>query len=45
MRFNPEVNDQLRMKLLNIKTSFIPLRDKKFTHLIDNFVENKVLLI
>jgi hypothetical protein len=45
MRFNPEMNDQLRMRLLSMKTSFTPLREEKFTKLILNFVANKEKLL
>jgi hypothetical protein len=44
MRFNPEMNEQLRMKLLNIRYCYLPLRDEKFGKLLDNFVVNKVNL-
>jgi hypothetical protein len=40
MRFNPEMNDQLRMKLLSTRISFTPLREEKFTNLLNNFVSN-----
>jgi Ca2+-binding EF-hand superfamily protein len=45
MRFNPDVNDQLRTKLLNLRVSYIPLRDGKFNKLIEDFVSNKEKLI
>lgn len=45
MRFNPELNDQLRMKLLHMKTSFIPLRTEKFVNLIEGFISNKEKLL
>ena len=40
--FNPDLNDQLRMKLLSTRISSIPLREQKFAKLINNFVANKV---
>ena len=41
MSFNPEANEQLRIKLLNQRVAFIPARDEKFGRLIDDFVLNK----
>jgi Ca2+-binding EF-hand superfamily protein len=45
MRFNPELNEQLRNKLLSHKTSFIPLRDEKFVKLIEEFISNRVKIL
>lgn len=41
MGFNPEANEQLRIKLLDQKIVFIPSRDKKFESLIEGLVNNK----
>jgi len=41
MSFNPEANEQLRIKLLDQRVVFIPSRDKKFTNLIDDLIKNK----
>lgn len=38
MSFNPDANDQLRIKLLNQRVVFIPKRDDKFAGLIDNMI-------
>lgn len=45
MQFNPELNDQLRMKLLSMKISYTPLREEKFTRLLNDFVSNRERLI
>ncbi len=45
MQFNPELNEQLRMKLLSVKSSYIPLREEKFGRLLNDFVKNKEKLI
>ncbi len=45
MQFNPELNDQLRMKLLSMKTSYTPLREEKFTRLLNDFVSNREKLL
>ena len=44
MSFNPEANEQLRIKLLDQRVVFIPSRDKKFSNIIDGLVKNKELL-
>ena len=41
LRFNPELNDQLRMKLLCTKISFTPLREEKFARLLNNYISNR----
>jgi hypothetical protein len=42
--FNPDLNDELRMKILGTKMSSLPLREEKFTKLVTNFIANKVNL-
>ena len=43
MKFNPELNIQLRMKLLSMTISFFPLREKKFSSFLEHYVSNKVI--
>ena len=45
MQFNPDLNEQLRMKLLSMKTSYTPLREEKFTRLLNDFVSNREKLL
>ncbi len=45
MQFNPELNDNLRMKLLSMQISYTPLREEKFTRLLKDFVANREKLI
>ena len=45
MKFNPELNIQLRMKLLSMTISFFPLREEKFSRFLDDYVSNKVNII
>jgi hypothetical protein len=45
LRFNPELNDQLRMKLLSTRIAFTPIREEKFARLLDNFIQNREKVI
>jgi len=40
-KFNPEQNEELRMKLLSLQSSYIPLREVKLEKLVDCMIENK----
>lgn len=42
--FNPDINETLRIKLLNQRVVFIPSRDRKFEYLIEDFIKNKELM-
>jgi len=44
-KFNPELNDQLRMKLLSTRIAFTPLGEEKFARLLDNFIQNREKVI
>ncbi len=44
-KFNPEMNDQLRMKLLSTRIAFTPLGEEKFARLLDNFIQNREKVI
>ena len=39
-KFNPDQNGELRMKILSLQSSCMPLRDLKLTRMIDNMIEN-----
>lgn len=41
MSFNPDANEQLRIKLLDQRVVFIPSRDEKFSKIIDDLIKNK----
>lgn len=41
MSFNPDANEQLRIKLLDQRVVFIPSRDQKFTNIIEDLIKNK----
>lgn len=41
-KFNPEMNNQLRMKLLGVNVVFYPRRDEKFENVLNSFIDNKV---
>lgn len=41
MSFNPEANEQLRIRLLDQRIVFIPSRDQKFIKIIDDLIKNK----
>ena len=39
MNFNPEANEFIRRKLMNVREIFVPSRDEKFEKIIDGMVE------
>ena len=44
LKFNPEMNDALRIQIYKQSCSSVPSRDKKLTDFIDSYVEFKVSL-
>ena len=39
MNFNPEANEFIRRKLMNVREIFVPSRDEKFEKIIEGMVE------
>jgi len=39
LNFNPDANDQIRRKLMNVREIFIPRRDDNFEKMIDEMVD------
>ena len=42
MMFNQNISENLTQKLLNINSSYMPLRDMKFEKVLKNITKNKV---
>jgi len=42
--FNQNLSEDLRLKLLDVNSSFMPIRDKKFEKIIGDFTKNRVNL-
>lgn len=42
MIFNRKLSDDLKNRLLDVNTCYMPLRDKKFQAVMNKFIANKV---
>lgn len=43
LHFNPDANEQIRRKLMNVREIFIPKRDEKFELMVEDFVDVSIV--
>jgi hypothetical protein len=43
MNFNPDANEQVRRKLMDVREIFIPRRDEKFQLMVEDFVDVNIV--
>ncbi len=45
MVFNRNMSEDLKLKLLDVNSSFMPIRDTKFSQLLEDYNKNRVKYI
>lgn len=43
LNFNPDLNEQVRRKLMDVREIFIPRRDEKFEQMVEDFVDVNIV--